>query len=103
VVAEVQTLVTVSEPGVAGFPRDEHTLTGTGIRQDRRVVKAGKIVGLMEVQGPHGLMVRGWMMFGKVVSTVGSAGAPKDVKLTLFHSVAKPNRSAYQWLWSASV
>jgi len=41
----------------------------------------------MEIMWVHVLVVGIWVMFGEIVSTVGFARAPKNVKLALAHPV----------------
>ncbi len=69
---------------VLGDWGDQHTLTRMNTHWQAGVGCKG---GLVQVGGLHGLVMQGWMVLGKIVSTVGGARAPKNVELTLFLAV----------------
>jgi len=70
--------------GVWGY---QHTLTRMNTHGQACV---GCKNWLVQVGGPHGLVMRGWMVLGEIIGTVGSTRAPVDVKLTLFLAVTEP-------------
>jgi len=73
---------------------DQHTLT----RMNFWWPHEGSIIvamlgGLLEVRGPHGLMMFGRMVFGKIISAIGVTRVPENVELTLMGAVMNPIKS----------